>query len=90
MEFFPIDQTIECYSNVGAFGIDGGLSTLIGQSIVTDKLCFMIIGDLAFFYDMNSLSIRNIKIMLESYLLIIMEELNLNCMAKIKLSKTNL
>lgn len=59
--FFSIDPSIECYSNVGAFGIDGGLSTLIGQSIVTDKLCFMIIGDLAFFYDMNSLGIRDIK-----------------------------
>ena len=57
---FNIDSSIECYSNVGAFGIDGGLSTLIGQSIVTDKLCFMIIGDLAFFYDMNSLCIRDI------------------------------
>lgn len=59
--FFSLDSSIECYSNVGAFGIDGGLSTLIGQSIVTDKLSFMIIGDLAFFYDMNALSIRNVK-----------------------------
>lgn len=58
---FPLNAEIECYSNVGAFGIDGGMSTLIGQSVVTDKLCFMIIGDLAFFYDMNSLGIRHIK-----------------------------
>lgn len=58
---FDIDPSIACYSNVGAFGIDGGMSTLIGQSIVTDKLCFMIIGDLAFYYDMNSLGIRHIK-----------------------------
>lgn len=58
---FELDHTIECYSNVGAFGIDGGMSTLIGQSIATDKLSFMIIGDLAFFYDMNSLCIRHIK-----------------------------
>lgn len=58
---FPLSQSIECYSNVGAFGIDGGMSTLIGQSVITDKLCFMIIGDLAFFYDMNSLGIRHIK-----------------------------
>lgn len=57
---FEIDRSIECYSNVGAFGIDGGLSTLIGQSVSTDKLSFMIIGDLAFFYDMNSLMIRHI------------------------------
>lgn len=58
---FSIDPTIECYSNVGAFGIDGGMSTLIGQSLVSDKLSFMVIGDLAFFYDMNSLSIRQLK-----------------------------
>ena len=58
---FDINPSIECYSNVGAFGIDGGMSTLIGQSVATDKLAFMIIGDLAFFYDMNSLGIRHIK-----------------------------
>lgn len=52
---------VECYSNVGAFGIDGGMSTLIGQSVITDKDCYMIIGDLAFLYDINSLSIRHIK-----------------------------
>lgn len=58
---FHMDPSIECYSNVGAFGIDGGMSTLIGQSMVTNELSFMIIGDLAFFYDMNCLSIRTIK-----------------------------
>lgn len=58
---FPLDSSIECYSNVGAFGIDGGMSTLIGQSMATTKLCFMVIGDLAFFYDMNSLSIRELQ-----------------------------
>lgn len=58
---FDLDPSVECYSNVGAFGIDGGMSTLIGQSIVSDKLSFIIIGDLAFYYDMNSLGIRNIK-----------------------------
>ena len=58
---FSLDSSVECYSNVGAFGIDGGMSTLIGQSMVTKKLCFMVIGDLAFFYDMNSLSIREMR-----------------------------
>lgn len=60
-ELFTLDPTIKCYSNVGAFGIDGGLSTLIGQSILTDNLSFMITGDLAFYYDMNALGIRHIK-----------------------------
>lgn len=58
---FHMDPSIECYSNVGAFGIDGGMSTLIGQSLVSNKLAFMVIGDLAFFYDMNCLSIRHVS-----------------------------
>ena len=37
------------------------MSTFFGQSVVTDELCYMVIGDLAFLYDMNSLSIRHIK-----------------------------
>lgn len=60
-DFYELNPNISCYSNVGAFGIDGGLSTMIGQSVITEKLCFMIIGDLAFFYDMNSIGIRHIK-----------------------------
>jgi 2-succinyl-5-enolpyruvyl-6-hydroxy-3-cyclohexene-1-carboxylate synthase len=59
--FFELHPTITCHSNVGAFGIDGGLSTFLGQSVVTNELCFMVIGDLSFFYDMNSLGIRHLK-----------------------------
>lgn len=58
---FDIDKTVECYSNVAAFGIDGGMSTLIGQSMATEKKCFMVVGDLAFFYDMNSIGIRGLR-----------------------------
>lgn len=61
MQYFPIPENIEVYSNVGSFGIDGSMSTLFGQSMVTDKLCFLMIGDLSFFYDMNSLGIRGLK-----------------------------
>lgn len=59
--YFPVDPSIKCFSNVGAFGIDGCMSTFIGQSVVTDELCFLIVGDLSFFYDMNSIGIRHIK-----------------------------
>ena len=67
--FFEIPTSVQSYSNVGGFGIDGGMSTLIGASLVNkDKLYFGIFGDLAFFYDMNSLGNRhvgrNIRIML--------------------------
>ncbi len=77
--FFPLDPSIICYSNVGAFGTDGCLSVLLGQSINTEQLCFMIIGDLSFFYDMNSLGIRHLKNNLRILLV------NNNCGAEFKL-----
>lgn len=58
---FNVNNTVKCFSNVAAFGIDGCNSMLIGESVNTDELCFMITGDLAFFYDMNALGIRHIK-----------------------------
>lgn len=58
---FPISKKINCYSPVAAFGIDGGMSMAIGQAYRSDKLSFFITGDLAFFYDMNSLGIRGIR-----------------------------
>lgn len=61
VQFFPIPESVEAYSNVGSFGIDGSMSTLFGQSISTDKMCFLMIGDLSFFYDMNALGIRGLK-----------------------------
>lgn len=59
--YFPLDPSIHCYANVAAFGIDGCNSMLIGESINTERLCFIVTGDLAFFYDMNALGIRHIK-----------------------------
>jgi len=59
--YFPLDKSISGYGNVAAFGIDGCNSMLIGESMNTNELCFLITGDLAFFYDMNSLGIRHIK-----------------------------
>lgn len=59
--FFALPQSVDSNSNVGGFGIDGCLSSLIGASFVNkDKLYFCIIGDLAFFYDMNVLGNRHI------------------------------
>lgn len=59
--FFPLNPSIECYANVAAFGIDGCNSMLIGESMNTENLSFIVTGDLAFFYDMNALGIRHIK-----------------------------
>ena len=61
MDFFEIDPSITTSCNVGGFGIDGALSTSIGQSMADpSRLTFCLLGDLAFFYDMNSLGNRHI------------------------------
>lgn len=59
--FFETDKSISGFCNTGGFGIDGNLSSMIGASIVSpDKLFYCVIGDLAFFYDMNVLGNRHI------------------------------
>lgn len=59
---FDLNQSICGYSNTGGFGIDGGVSSLIGASLASPKkLYYGIFGDLAFFYDMNSLGNRHIS-----------------------------
>lgn len=59
--FFKLKENIRSYANIGTYGIDGCLSSLLGQAIATNELSFLIIGDLAFFYDMNALRIKHIK-----------------------------
>lgn len=60
--YMGINSAYESDCNQGGFGIDGNLSTLIGASLVhPDKLYFGVVGDLSFFYDMNSLGNRHIK-----------------------------
>jgi len=61
MNFFELDKSIITSCNVGGFGIDGALSTAIGQSAASNnRLTFILVGDLAFFYDMNALGNRHI------------------------------
>lgn len=58
--FVEVDKSIDCYSNVGGFGIDGCVSTLLGAALMKpDTLFFGVVGDLAFFYDMNVLGNRH-------------------------------
>ena len=54
-QHFDLDPSVSVYCNRGTNGIDGSMSTFIGQSCVHDGLCFLLIGDLSFFYDMNAL-----------------------------------
>ena len=59
---FPFPNGTQEFSNTGGFGIDGILSSGLGGSLAPrDKLHFIIIGDLAFFYDMNVLGNRHIS-----------------------------
>lgn len=58
---FPLDRSISAYSPVAAFGIDGGMSMAIGHAYTSEQLSFFVTGDLAFFYDMNSLGIRGVR-----------------------------
>ncbi len=67
--FFELPGRVTSASNVGGFGIDGCMSSLIGASLVNpDKLFYFVTGDLAFFYDMNVLGNRhfgsNVRILL--------------------------
>lgn len=61
MQFYKLKTSVKCYSNVNAFGIDGCLPTFMGQAYSTDKLAFLVIGDLSFFYSMNAIAIKNRK-----------------------------
>ncbi|MBR4905239.1 MAG: polysaccharide pyruvyl transferase family protein [Clostridia bacterium] len=61
MNYFTLDPSVTVSSNVGGFGIDGAVSTAFGQSLADEnRLSFALIGDLAFFYDMNALGNRHI------------------------------
>ncbi len=58
---FEVNNDVICRCNVGGFGIDGVMSTVVGGAIVKkDKLHFCILGDLSFFYDMNSIGNHHI------------------------------
>lgn len=58
---FRLDSSIQASCNVGGFGIDGACSTLIGASFAdTNKLHFLCVGDLAFFYDLNAIGNRHV------------------------------
>lgn len=66
---FPSRNYIPTFANTGGFGIDGCMSSLIGASLANPKkIHFGILGDLAFFYDMNVVGNRhvgnNVRIML--------------------------
>lgn len=59
---YVLSKDIEVFCNMGTNGIDGCTSTFLGQcSVVNDKKCFLMVGDLSFFYDMNSIWNKPLK-----------------------------
>jgi 2-succinyl-5-enolpyruvyl-6-hydroxy-3-cyclohexene-1-carboxylate synthase len=59
---FNLPEGVTSFGNVGGFGIDGCMSSMIGASLANpNKLFFGIFGDLSFFYDMNSAGNRHIS-----------------------------
>lgn len=67
-QMFPVADDIEVFCNRGCNGIDGSMSSFVGMASVRKELCYLLIGDLSFFYDVNALWNRhignNIRIML--------------------------
>lgn len=59
--YFDTSDNVLSYSNTGGFGIDGSISSAIGASLANkDQIVYCVLGDLAFFYDLNSLGNRHI------------------------------
>ncbi len=65
---FKLKPNVKVFCNMGTNGIDGSASTFMGHAAVSNKLCFLLIGDLSFFYDINSVwnkpLTKNIRIMM--------------------------
>lgn len=53
--YVDMPHSVRCFANIGADGIDGALSSFLGQAAEDTELAFLIIGDLSFLYDMNAL-----------------------------------
>ena len=59
---YRIADDVEVYCNMGTNGIDGCTSTFMGQcAVAKNDLCFLLVGDLSFFYDMNSIWNKNLS-----------------------------
>ena len=54
--YCKIPTSTKCFANIGADGIDGALSTFLGQASLSNNLAFLVIGDLSLMYDMNGLN----------------------------------
>lgn len=60
-QLFTVPETVEVCCNRGTSGIEGSLSTALGYASASEKLNFIVLGDLSFFYDMNALWMGEIR-----------------------------
>ncbi len=51
----PRREPLQVYANRGASGIDGNISTALGMAAVQERPVTLLIGDIAFYHDMNGL-----------------------------------
>lgn len=58
---FALKKDITVYCNRGTNGIDGSASSFMGQVALSKEPCYLLIGDLSFFYDMNALWNKNLS-----------------------------
>lgn len=58
---YELNKHVTVYCNRGTNGIDGSASSFMGMCAVSDRLCFLLTGDLSFFYDINSLWNKDLK-----------------------------
>lgn len=67
-QYYNLKKSIEVFCNRGTNGIESSLPSAIGTASTTDKLVFLVIGDLSFFYTVGALwnikHIKNLRILL--------------------------
>ncbi len=52
---YALPQNVKVFCNRGTNGIEGSLSAAVGYANASGEKTFLVIGDLSFFYDINSL-----------------------------------
>lgn len=62
-------EEITVYCNRGTSGIDGCVSTAIGSAFIVSATVYLLVGDVAFFYDRNGLLLDNLPSNLKIILL---------------------
>ena len=62
-------EGVEIFCNRGTSGIDGCVSTAIGAALITERPVYLIVGDVAFFYDRNGLLIDGLPVNLKIILI---------------------